>query len=428
MSIGERESTRPPDPVPDLLVPLQPGDLTPTWLTAALRDDPTLGGLPIDAVTVDALAESGVSRVYRLHIRWAGDGAAGLARAGHGVPSTPPSPPATLIAKLPAATAEGRAGPHARRMTRREQRFYDTLAPQTEIGVPSHYTLLGNDEAGRALLLEDVATRGFRTADAVVGLKPGEAGAVVESIARLHARWWQGPRLDALADCGWLYDYASRGLDIDIPDDIDDHWATLLATGVVPAGARAAGDRMAADLPALTERFLALPTTVIHGDLHLENVCLRVPHAAVDPRSPPVVAAPLGGATQRDAAQRDAAQSANPPSAANVIVIDWQHTARGPAAYDLAKILLTGVEARDLSRRGDRILARYRAALTASGVDYPAAALGRDLRLAALILTATDIGDGGASVAAKRDGRVSPWTRRLLANLAHLDFESRARD
>ena len=361
-------STFPPPIQPP--APLTPDDLSPAFLNAALRGDPAIAGRRVTRSTPTCLAESAISRVYRLSLVWSDDSA-----------------PRTLIAKLPAATAAGRASPFARRMTRREQRFYDVLAPRTPLHVPAAHALLGDDD-GRALLLEDLAPTGFEPVPAPRGLSLDEAAALLEAIAGLHARWWQGPRLDTLAQADWLYDYPTRGLDIDDSSELPAHWAAMLAAGHVPEGARDRGTELCADIDALTARFLALPLTVIHGDLHLENVCL---HRPLD----------------------------RPLDTGDTAFLDWQHTARGPAVYDLSKLLCTGLEPADLASGLGDLLTRYHAALTRGGVDYPLPDLAADLILAQRIVVATDIGDGHAATSETP----SPWTRRLLASLALPAFD-----
>ncbi|MBX7455757.1 ecdysteroid 22-kinase family protein [Mycolicibacterium sp. 3033] len=165
-SSGVAEGT--PDTVPSGI-----DDLTPEWLTGALRTDSGLDEAVVDTVRAERIAqESGFSSLlYRLHL------------TGHDVPTT-------VIAKLPADSA-ARGAMEVLGGYRRELVFYRDVAGRAPVGTAHVYTARqAVDSTDFILLLEDL--RDWDNADHLAGLSIERAELVITSLAALHA-WSTDP-------------------------------------------------------------------------------------------------------------------------------------------------------------------------------------------------------------------------------------------
>jgi hypothetical protein len=156
------------------------------------------------------------------------------------------------------------------------------------------------------LLLEDLA--GSRPGDTLAGCTPAEAGQVLAAVAPLHARMWRRPAPD------WL--------------------------------------------PPLVIDPRRAPATVVHADLHLDNVLFEPPG-----------------------------------SAPHAVLLDWQGVRSGPvrsgpvrsgpAAVDVAEVVFGSLSVADRRAGEDDLFAGYADRLASYGVDgYPVERLRHDCRLA----------------------------------------------
>lgn len=163
--------TAAPGPVDDV------ADLTPGWLTAALR----AGGLDaaVDAVTAERIGHGQMGANFRLRLEGTGD------------------LPSTLVAKLGAGEDRSIvAGGY-----RKEVAFYRDLAATVAVRHPHCHHVSANDDASVfTLLLADLAPA--EVGDQLAGCGPVEARQAVENLAALHGpRWcdptlWDHPELD----------------------------------------------------------------------------------------------------------------------------------------------------------------------------------------------------------------------------------------
>lgn len=326
-------------------IPREPSEITPQWLTYALH---LTGALSPD-VRIETVAQEEIGgergftgRVFRI-------------QTGQRSASSDALMGRSLIAKLPlanrgAATDDG-TGPVATRATRdahlvrsaRELHFYDELATRSAVAVPrSFFAAMDLPENRMILLLEDLS--GLRFGDVLTGCSCDDAALLIESIARLHGRWWERD-LPMPWLAGWTGDHAAAQVRLQrnvarLPDHVvatfpEDVQALLswLASG--------AYERV---LNALS----AAPRTLIHGDLHLDNVAFR-----------------------------DASTAATP------VITDWQTVGVGPAVVDLAACLSGALDIADRTRVEAELLASYHDGLLAAGVSgYSRARLERDYGLA----------------------------------------------
>ena len=384
-----------------LPIPERLDDLTPAWLTDALRESGELAAdASVTSVEREMLGEGAgfLGDIARLSLSYTG---------GEG--------PAAVIAKLPKLS--NRAMGELLGAYERESCFYDELAADLPLTTPRMYygdfdrdlaserqevalkladrtprlltglmTQLGLWVSGRKnrryiLLLEDIGDA--EPGDQLTGISPERCATVLASIARMHAMFWNSP---ALENRFWLIPLSidariRNGLFKDSQAVFRERFAYLIDDGFARAldWAREHGEGAARQLDR------GAPSTLAHCDLRLDNVAFRE---------------------------------------GEPIVFDWQLVRRGPAAYDVAYFLSGACP--DLTREDEvELLRGYHDALEALGVQgYSLEALERDYHLGLLTamqtLTATDMMDMG-------EGRgvqlMEAWYERLGARVAGIDLD-----
>lgn len=300
-----------------LPIPRGPDEITPEWLTSALRS----GGSLSDSVTVtdfDSIVlgtgKGFTGRVLRLGVRYDGDTRA----------------PESVIAKFPPASDEAREVLHGYRLYEREIGFYRELAERVSFRVPAcYYGDLDLDSGHFVLLLEDLAPA--RPYDIVGGVPPEEARLVVRDMARHHAMWWEEPELEGL---DWL-----PAFDAEAEEDEVKYAAArpvflervghLLQPGVAELG----GDLLGR-IAAVRRGIASPPWTFLHGDFHPNNLFLNEVDGERELR-----------------------------------VVDWQVCSRGRGPRDLMYFLTSALTSEDCEAHEEELLALYHEELVAHGVQ-----------------------------------------------------------
>jgi hypothetical protein len=335
--------------LPALTIPTHPDELSPEWLTAALRERGVLREARVVDVRAETLGEGAgfVGTISRLHLTLDPD------QAGA---------PRTLISKLPIASAQNKAVGELGGAYEREIRFYAEVGAGVSIPIPRCYYSARdpNPMSGReegvvrfmdrwpewlirlllpffqwlstksrrryVLLLEDLAPA--RIGDQVAGCSAREAESAVRNAARLHAGFWgrvDGPELSWLPAFWWLKRWMHvayrRGWPVfesefggRFPFMIElAHWLDEHAFELI-------------------DRVTAFPTTICHGDYRLDNLSIR--------DGDPVV----------------------------FTTFDWQTPVRGPGPFDLA-YFIGGNLSREMAAEHEKALVQcYHAELEAHGV------------------------------------------------------------
>ena len=342
--------------MPSPAIPLAPTDLTPAWLTGALRDAGALGAAAVASARVEPIGQ-GVGVLCQ------------LARVALAYDRPAPGAPSSLVAKLPTADAQTRGMVSLFRFYEREVRFYRELAASVDLATPRCYASAFDPERGDfALLLEDLGAD--RLGDQLAGGSAADAALVVDEICRLHAAWWEHPRL---AELPWLPPVDSEvnrmGLGL-----YPTAWASFLDRfgDAVSPEMRAIGERLGGRLLALLEEVARGPQTVCHGDLRLDNLFFR--------------ARPGGG----------------PPLA----LVDWQIAGRAVGTYDVAYFLSQSLGPEVRRSCEHALLARYHAALVAGGVrGYDFARCVDDYRRAVVFCFVYPVMAGGLGDLSNERGR-----------------------
>jgi phosphotransferase family enzyme len=245
-------------PVPDEPpIPVDVDDVTPEWLSNVLE---------VDVLAVEVLdRHSGTTGRARIGVTYADAGAD--ARG-----TFPPS----LFVKLPPFDEAQRKFVDAAGLGVAEARFYRDLAHEITLRIPAvHYAEI--DDAGRyVMVIEDLAAAGCRFP------RPGdddvaEWGArLVEELAKLHAPYWDSPRLRDGGDLVWVTNGGRTGRNVPKGS----------GGGYVGLALEQFGDEMGPDFCRLAQLYIEHAPeimehvldegvhTLIHGDPHLGNLFL----------------------------------------------------------------------------------------------------------------------------------------------------------
>ncbi len=162
--------------------PAQCDDITVDWLNANLPD----ARGQVTGVRVENLG-AGVGilgEVARLHLTYA-DGATG---------------PATMVAKCQSVAAENVFIATIMGFYRREVNFYRQIADQVPMRVPTPY-IVAADPSGAPFVLVMEEIVGSRCPNQIEGISVADAEQIIDTVAALHARFWNNDELFALE---WL--------------------------------------------------------------------------------------------------------------------------------------------------------------------------------------------------------------------------------
>ncbi len=318
MTVPIQHRARPMTIPEHLRFPRTVEDMTPLWLTTVL----TRSGLLSDGQRVVALRHE--------------EAAGGIAvtgcvtRLSFDVEPDRPSVPKGLFAKL--RNPAWRGDPQEYVL---EIRFYRDLASRLNLAVPRCYHADVDEDSGDfVLLLEDLT--GATPGHPLEGCTFEQSLLLMTELGRLHGTWWGGKEL---ANMGWperTYDAARLEKRL---AQFRTEWRPFTEDRRyrVDEGLLQAVERTSDTLLMDSARQLAEPpVTLVHGDLHVENLLL-------DDRAGELQA----------------------------WLFDWQDVALGHPARDFS-YMLAGNTAVDVQReRGDELLRAYLTVLRESAaVDY----------------------------------------------------------
>jgi aminoglycoside/choline kinase family phosphotransferase len=295
-------------------IPNGPQDLTPQWVTQALRTSGTAQKAKVISLETTELAKDSGITCQRFRLR-----------LGYDVQET--DAPRTLVAKLSASDPHARARCHSMRVYEREVRFYELLADQADLPTPRCYYAAVDDTGASVLLLEDLTPA--RCGDMIAGGSLPKAERAIRELARFQAAWWEDPRLDEM---DWVVSFSGA----QIEQIMAPLWAPLLklVAGRLPCEELVA--RLRTHIAALWDQvFDRAPRTLLHGDYQPNNLFFATPEGGV-------------------------------PFA----VIDWQALSRGRGAYDFAFYLCRGTSAKEARRAIEMgLLEAYHTTLVENGVQ-----------------------------------------------------------
>lgn len=302
-----------------LRIPTGPQEITADWLTRALHEGGALRKARVTGFEVETISE-------------------GVGLVGQVVRVTPhydrpeEGAPVSLVAKFPSAIPENRFIGHMFRFYEREVRFYETIAAEVGIATPRrYYSDMDLERGDYVLLLEDLAP-GRRLGDQVSSCPLEEAELAVREAARLHAAWWQSPRLEELDWMPYVDDPINKAAQV----PFQQAWEPFLHRfgDRLPSWLPEAARKLEGNIGNILERFARPPRTIVHGDYRLDNMFFGEEHGR--------------------------------PSLA---VIDWQITCRGRAVFDVAYFTCTSLDVELRRRHGLDLLRLYHRTLEEAGVQ-----------------------------------------------------------
>lgn len=306
-------------------LPTHPGEITARQLGEVLRDVGLLATGSVESVRWQRFAaDRGFTGVI----------SRGFVRYANASSDRPA--PAMVIAKFPMAERDvestysvGRRNDNARRRhfdrSVRELRFYREIAPVAGVPVPQLYAGAIDERAlSVGLIMQDVRDAEYR--DLLTGCTPSDADEVVSAIAPLHAwgfahdgpDWLPSPEADYDAVVGRYAGYVEPFLA---------EWGAYL-----PAGVRDLVRRLTTRLHRVLTELDDARSTVIHGDLHLDNILF----------------------------QRDGEDP--------VVILDWQAVRRGPVALDVGGFVVESLPPGTRRAHAERIYADYLSKLADYGI------------------------------------------------------------
>lgn len=254
--------------------------------------------------------------------------------------------PSTMIAKCASPSPESVGLAQAMGFYEREVSFYRHTAPTlTGVRVPRPFHVdAAEGSVPFVLLLEDIA--GARCPDQIAGLTIDEAGAILDTVAALHAAFWESPALDELT---WLPPmnndlYKGAGALAELRwDGFVEAWGPKVSPTILAAVEQVI-PRYGRLLDWWVEQGHA---TFTHTDCRAENYL-------------------FGGAAGADA----------------VTVVDFQLCTRHVGAWDVANLLGGSLRVEDRRAGEHELVERYHARLVQLGVShYPLERLWRDIRM-----------------------------------------------
>ncbi len=315
---------------PPQALPRTIAEITPSWLSRALRTGGCLTRANIAGIAVQPIGQEvgfldGLARLHLTYDR--DDGGA----------------PSSVVVKVPAREAAYREIGNRYHAYEREIRFYRDVAPGSPIRLPRcFYGSMDHGEDAYLLILEDLGA--LAAGDQVCGLTRAQAQAAVETIGRLHACWWETPALKAL---DWM---PSRNIQ---PARYREFWPRFRRTigPLLSGSALALGERVGDALEGLLRLLDERPHTIVHADFRADNLLF------------------------------DGESRLHP-----VVVVDWQLAIRSRAALDVARLLCGSMSSRDRAACEMLILRRWHETLEAGGVKgYSFQQALHDYKLAVLL-------------------------------------------
>ena len=315
-------------------IPHSPADLSSQWLTVALRKANALSAGAVKAFEPMPVerGKGFYGQIVRLKLTYDPPESGG---------------PPTVIAKFSSGNPEMRQRPNTRASYEREVRFYQTIAVESTLPVPTCYHSSVDIESGwHVLLLEDLAPA--RSGSRIDGCSLIEAETAIKHIAGFHAHWWEDPRLDNLE---WLAVAPQVSDDAQLAELHQKWWPAFLREvgpelpGIVMEIGESLGEQRGSIARHL---FMERPRTLIHSDYQLENLLFGV-------------------------------------EATSFFVVDWQFAKRGRGIWDVAYFLSENLSPADRREVEMDLLRGYVRVLSDRGVStYSLEDAMRDYKLSLL--------------------------------------------
>jgi thiamine kinase-like enzyme len=337
-------------------------EVTPSWLQQAVKDHPAFRGKRISSARGKPIGE-GIGQMSALaRVELAYDGEPG---------------PQSVVVKLHAPFQAMRDVGIRYEMFAREAAFYQTLAAEVTVPIPTVYFAAWDPVLARnAMVMQDMTA--WHWPDQLAGATQQQAERCIDALAKLGARHWGAD----FSRHPWLPDTHAPVLR-QVVDDYRQsvpHALERLHSFVSPEAGKAC-KRIMHNMDWLCEKLAEPPLILTHYDSRLENFVFA------------------------------------DPSAAELALIDWQLMARLRPGWDFAYFLGTSVSETRRSRWQPALSARYLDGLRANGVrNYDAARFDYDFRLSTMAITVIPV-IGGASFDVSNERSLALFGAIMLRSL-----------
>ena len=298
-----------------------PEEITPDWLTQALRSTGAIGGCEVLDLKVEPFGEGrGVwGNIARLIPRYSNQDV-------HN--------PRTLIAKFPSSDPNTRANAGSIGLNEREHKFYTELAVEVNLRTPrNYYSNLSPDNADLVILMEDLSHG--RAGNSVEGCSEVEAEQAIYQLAQFHAQWWNSAFLEKSSWVPIIGAFLPAFFAVYNYKTVCNTFLERFESSIPSEIAEAAPELD--QLPRTSStRLSGPPFTMLHGDYHLDNLIFDLP--------------------------------GNDPT---IAVIDWQIVSKGLGVVDVVTFLTSYGDTNRRRETESKILNLYHSTLLECGVkDY----------------------------------------------------------
>lgn len=261
--------------------PIHPDEITPEWVTHALKNNGYLENSFIKKIDKKILGEAKglLSSVVRVGIEYD--------RKEENAPSS-------VVVKIEPEEGDFINFNNEFRAFQREIKFYREVAPNIPIRLPKFYYAVDEPPA-YSLVLEDLSN--YSAGDQVVGMHKQQVQSVVKQIAKVHSAYWNN---EALSELGWMP--KTNGVSLNFAEN----WPSFVKNYGFCLDDRAIklGDKLSGSIDWKNSEIEKRPQTIVHSDLREDNIMFG----------------PLGS--------EDA-----------TIILDWQLAIRSVGAMDIARLI-----------------------------------------------------------------------------------------
>jgi hypothetical protein len=244
--------------------------------TAPIRVPKTIGEIDADWLTKALSSRAPAFAVERAQVRENLGGACSKLRVA--VHTNCPDFPASIIVKGCFEAHNQTTVPWLQRL---ESNLYNRLVPYlNDVETVKCFFAQGDELNGSVLILEDLDTRGVRCLRAQEPIAEFDVAArFIDSLAKLHAKWWNGPELADRGLFGWLPGPSDAKLlfefrESTLSDEIQ--MADILGrprAAAIPARLHDRG-RLLQACRVMMDYVRHEPRVLAHGDPHLANLFL----------------------------------------------------------------------------------------------------------------------------------------------------------
>ena len=238
--------------------------------------------------------------------------------------------PLILVAKFAALREETLDIAKRGHTHQRELRSYSELLSSAPVSVPQFIGSWYNDETSEFVLLQEMIVADT-SVDQITGLSEKQARLVIAEMAKLHAFWWNDPKLETLSWLPRLDDERRRTNLTAITRNGWEHLAKLLDGEISLSSIDKTGEDLADQVDEMLCRTAKFPSTFIHSDLRADNLLFSL-------------------------------------DGESVALIDWQGSCIAPPVFDFAYFLIQSLTIENRKRLEQDLIKFYAEELERSGL------------------------------------------------------------